>query len=97
MNLTRRAAIFGGLATLLAGCSGAGYEGPERTMTIAAGESGALPRVIGTEPADAEARGGRPNVLPVKSHAPAKISASRDSYKRTVTGAKLQQAGSITG
>jgi len=40
MNLTRRAAIFGGLATLLAGCSGAGYEGPERTMTIAAGESG---------------------------------------------------------
>ena len=37
-----------------------------QAVGIAAGETGGLPRVIGTEPADAEARGGRPNVLPVK-------------------------------
>jgi TRAP transporter TAXI family solute receptor len=40
MTLTRRGLLFGGLATLLTGCSYAGYEGPERTVTIAAGESG---------------------------------------------------------
>ncbi len=39
MTVTRRTAILGGLAAL-AGCSTSGYGGPERTVTIAAGESG---------------------------------------------------------
>lgn len=39
MTVTRRAVLFAGLATL-AGCSASGYQGPERTVTIAAGESG---------------------------------------------------------
>ncbi|MDT7728875.1 MAG: uncharacterized protein QOI21_5451 [Actinomycetota bacterium] len=40
MTLTRRAALLGGLATLLAGCASTTYDGEERTLTIAAGESG---------------------------------------------------------
>lgn len=39
MTLTRRTALLAGLATL-AGCSAAGYRGPEREVVIAAGESG---------------------------------------------------------
>ncbi|MBE8523590.1 TAXI family TRAP transporter solute-binding subunit [Amycolatopsis sp. H6(2020)] len=40
MTLTRRTALLGGLGFALAGCSTAGYRGPERTLTIAAGERG---------------------------------------------------------
>ncbi|GAB3743274.1 TAXI family TRAP transporter solute-binding subunit [Amycolatopsis oliviviridis] len=39
MTVTRRTALLAGLATL-AGCSTAGYQGPEREVVIAAGESG---------------------------------------------------------
>jgi TRAP transporter TAXI family solute receptor len=40
MTVTRRAVLLGGLATLLAGCASVTYDGQERTLTIAAGESG---------------------------------------------------------
>jgi TRAP transporter TAXI family solute receptor len=40
MTVTRRSVLLGGLATLLAGCASTTYEGDERTLTIAAGESG---------------------------------------------------------
>jgi TRAP transporter TAXI family solute receptor len=40
MTVTRRAVLLGGLATLLAGCASTTYDGEERTVTIAAGESG---------------------------------------------------------
>jgi hypothetical protein len=40
MTVTRRAVLLGGLATLLAGCASTTYDGQERTLTIAAGESG---------------------------------------------------------
>lgn len=39
MTVTRRTVLFAGIAAL-AGCSASGYQGPERTVTIAAGESG---------------------------------------------------------
>ncbi|WP_033287549.1 TAXI family TRAP transporter solute-binding subunit [Amycolatopsis jejuensis] len=39
MTITRRTALLGGLAFALAGCDDA-YRGPERTLTIAAGEPG---------------------------------------------------------
>jgi TRAP transporter TAXI family solute receptor len=40
MTVTRRAVLWGGLAALLAGCSDSGYNGPDRALTIAAGEHG---------------------------------------------------------
>ena len=40
MTLTRRSALLGGLGLALAGCSTSGYDGPERAVTIAAGEHG---------------------------------------------------------
>ncbi|MEV6443743.1 TAXI family TRAP transporter solute-binding subunit [Amycolatopsis sp. NPDC051716] len=40
MTLPRRTALLGGLGLALAGCSTAGYRGPERPLTIAAGERG---------------------------------------------------------
>ncbi|NBH10875.1 C4-dicarboxylate ABC transporter substrate-binding protein, partial [Amycolatopsis sp. SID8362] len=40
MTTTRRTALLGGLGLALAACSTAGYHGPERTVTIAAGERG---------------------------------------------------------
>ncbi|SFQ56343.1 hypothetical protein SAMN05421810_109234 [Amycolatopsis arida] len=43
MTVRRRAALLGalgGLGTLLAGCGGGGYRGPERALSIAAGEPG---------------------------------------------------------
>jgi TRAP transporter TAXI family solute receptor len=40
MTVTRRTALLGGLTVLLGGCSAAGYADPERTLTIAASESG---------------------------------------------------------
>jgi TRAP transporter TAXI family solute receptor len=40
MTLTRRSVLLGGLGLALAGCSTSGYDGPERTVTIAAGERG---------------------------------------------------------
>ncbi|WP_158885650.1 TAXI family TRAP transporter solute-binding subunit [Amycolatopsis anabasis] len=39
MTFSRRTALLGGLA-LLTGCATGGYQGPERSLTIAAGESG---------------------------------------------------------
>ncbi|WP_026361481.1 TAXI family TRAP transporter solute-binding subunit [Amycolatopsis nigrescens] len=40
MSVTRRAVLLGGLAAALAGCSPAGYSGPERELVIAGGETG---------------------------------------------------------
>ena len=40
MNLTRRTALLGGIGLVLGGCAMTGYTGPERAVTIAAGESG---------------------------------------------------------
>ncbi|WP_199432187.1 TAXI family TRAP transporter solute-binding subunit [Qaidamihabitans albus] len=40
MTVARRTALLGGLAAALAGCSGPGYRGPQRSLTIAAGERG---------------------------------------------------------
>ncbi|EOD57237.1 TAXI family TRAP transporter solute-binding subunit, partial [Amycolatopsis vancoresmycina] len=40
MTLTRRTALLGGLGLALTGCSARGYRGPERDVTIAAGERG---------------------------------------------------------
>ncbi|MFD9896206.1 TAXI family TRAP transporter solute-binding subunit [Amycolatopsis sp. NPDC059027] len=39
-GFSRRAALLGGLGLALAGCSSSGYRGPERAVTIAAGEPG---------------------------------------------------------
>lgn len=40
MSLTRRTALLGGVGFVLGGCAFSGYSGPERTITIAAGEPG---------------------------------------------------------
>ncbi len=42
MNLTRRTALLGGLGFVLGGCAISGYTGPERAVTIAAGEPGGI-------------------------------------------------------
>jgi TRAP transporter TAXI family solute receptor len=60
MSLTRRTVLLGGLATLLAGCSMSGYDGPERTVSIAAGEHGgfylAFAELLATQLTQAEPR-----------------------------------------
>ncbi|HKN53831.1 MAG TPA: TAXI family TRAP transporter solute-binding subunit, partial [Amycolatopsis sp.] len=40
MTLTRRTALLGTLGLALGGCGTSGYTGPERAVTIAAGEQG---------------------------------------------------------
>ncbi|GAA3570178.1 TAXI family TRAP transporter solute-binding subunit [Amycolatopsis ultiminotia] len=59
MSLTRRAALLGGLGLALGACD-SGYRGPERTVTIAAGESGgfylAFADVLAAEVTRAEPR-----------------------------------------
>jgi len=59
MTVTRRTALLGGLALALAGC-GTSYRGPERQITIAAGEPGgfylAFAEVLAAELSRAEPR-----------------------------------------
>ncbi|MGW4489552.1 TAXI family TRAP transporter solute-binding subunit [Amycolatopsis sp. NPDC004368] len=59
MTITRRTALLGGLALALAGCAPA-YRGPERSVTIAAGEQGgfylAFAEVLAAEVSRAEPR-----------------------------------------
>ncbi|WP_326835913.1 TAXI family TRAP transporter solute-binding subunit [Amycolatopsis rhabdoformis] len=59
MTVTRRTALLGGLALALAGC-GPAYRGPERDVTIAAGEEGgfylAFAEVLAAEVSRAEPR-----------------------------------------
>ncbi|WP_410627416.1 TAXI family TRAP transporter solute-binding subunit [Amycolatopsis sp. cmx-8-4] len=58
MTITRRTALLGGLGLALAGCSSSGYAGPERALTIAAGERGgfylAFAELLATELSRAE-------------------------------------------
>jgi len=60
MSLTRRTALLGGLGFALGGCGISGYTGPERTVTIAAGESGgfylAFAELLAAELSRAESR-----------------------------------------
>lgn len=60
MSLTRRTALLGGLGFVVGGCALSGYSGPERTITIAAGEPGgfylAFAELLAAELSKAEPR-----------------------------------------
>ncbi|QWF85489.1 TAXI family TRAP transporter solute-binding subunit [Amycolatopsis sp. CA-230715] len=60
MSVQRRTALLGGLAAVLAGCAPTRYRGPDRALTIAAGESGgfylAFAEVLAKQVNEAEPR-----------------------------------------